>query len=276
MNHLEQQMVTILRELKEEHGAISVRAAFVSEGTRKEELLRLKEVSVRAGLGLTLIIGGCESIRDLIEARAVGVNALAGPMIESDYSLRKYLQAVHQVFPAEDLESVEVHANLETITGVRKAGTILGSSRHGGLSGLKGVIIDRADICHSQGLGSDDINLPVINGQVEAVLKVAKDKGLTTTVGGGVSRDSLPFFTSLEPGLLDRFETRKVTFDAPVLLGRDPARGILAALAFELFYLRNKITFFRKIKSDDLARLNVLEEAYWHAIASTFPSGGRS
>ena len=51
MNKLEQQMLDILKDLKEKHGAISVRAEFEAEGTKIDELLRLKEICMVAGLG---------------------------------------------------------------------------------------------------------------------------------------------------------------------------------------------------------------------------------
>lgn len=273
MNQFERQMVAILKELKVRHGALSVRAEFESEGARMEELMRLKEVSAKAGLGLTLIIGGCEALRDLIESRAVGVNTLAAPMIESDYALQKYLQAVRKVFRTEELEDLEVNANIESVTGVRKLATILGERRHGSLQGLAGITLGRVGLCFSQGMDADAINAPEINAQVRSSLALARAQGLKTTVSGGVSADSLPFFRALEPGLLTRFETRKVVFDAATALEGDPERGILAALAFELFYLKNKMTFFRTIKASDLARMNHLEQIYWRAIAHTVPAG---
>ena len=47
-------MLDVLKELKEKHGALSVRAEFEQEGTSFEELLRLKEICMAAELGLTL------------------------------------------------------------------------------------------------------------------------------------------------------------------------------------------------------------------------------
>ena len=117
MNSVEQRMVEILKELRESYGALAVRAEFEAEGTRLEELLRLKEICMTAGLGLTLKIGGCESIRDMLEAKIVGVDYLVAPMVESPYALRKYLQAVSKTFFSEEANPVEVLCNIETVTG---------------------------------------------------------------------------------------------------------------------------------------------------------------
>ncbi len=47
-------------------------------------------------------IGGCEAIRDLLEAPADGVRYIVAPMVESGYALSKYIAAKNRVFPAEE------------------------------------------------------------------------------------------------------------------------------------------------------------------------------
>ena len=47
-------MVDQLKDLKENHFAIGIKAEFEAEGTRLEEALRLKEVITKAGLDLTI------------------------------------------------------------------------------------------------------------------------------------------------------------------------------------------------------------------------------
>ena len=74
MNRLEKKMLDALIDLKENHHVVGVKAEFEAEGTRMEEALRLKEVVTKAGLELTIKIGGCEAIKDLFDARIIGVN----------------------------------------------------------------------------------------------------------------------------------------------------------------------------------------------------------
>ena len=69
MNNYEKQMLEILREGRDEFGVVATKVKFEAEGTRTDELLRLLEIAHKADVGLALKIGGCEAIRDMLEAR---------------------------------------------------------------------------------------------------------------------------------------------------------------------------------------------------------------
>ena len=96
MNKTEKEMLSILFKLKET-GAIAVKAEFEAEGTRTEELLRLIELSRRANIGIGLKIGGCEAVRDLIEAKQFGVDYVIAPMVETSYAIEKYIDAKNKI-----------------------------------------------------------------------------------------------------------------------------------------------------------------------------------
>jgi hypothetical protein len=113
MNRTEKKMVEILERGKVDHGVVSVKAEFEAEGTRTDELLRLVEVSRAAGLPLTLKIGGCEAIRDMLEAKQIGVKYIVAPMIETPYALSKYIQAKNLVFDQSEQEDMHITIGLK-------------------------------------------------------------------------------------------------------------------------------------------------------------------
>lgn len=87
MNNLERKMLETLKDLKANHHVIGIKAEFEAEGTRMEEALRLKEVVTKAGLDLVIKVGGCEAIKDMFDARTIGVKGIVGPMIETPYAM---------------------------------------------------------------------------------------------------------------------------------------------------------------------------------------------
>jgi len=263
MNRLELRMVDKLRELKEKHAAVGVRAEFEAEGMRIEELLRLKEICMTADVSLTLKIGGCESIRDMLEARVVGVNTLVAPIVESAYALQKYLQAVAKVFPAKEREGVEVLCNIETATACANIGAMLGIPE---IKMLKGIVIERVDLCFSKGLGEDQINAEEINEIVVETAKKAKETGLLCVLSGGMSAQTLPFISQYAHKYVDRYETRKITFDASKAGEHAADKGIMKALAFELLWLKNKLGYFNTVTRKDRERMEMIEQRYWKEV----------
>ncbi|MBM4127439.1 MAG: hypothetical protein FJ247_08855 [Nitrospira sp.] len=99
MNILEKRMVDVLKDLRENHHVQGIKAEFEAEGARLEEALRFKEVITKAGLELTIKIGGCEALKDMYDARYIGVTRIVAPMIESPYALNKYLGCAKLALP---------------------------------------------------------------------------------------------------------------------------------------------------------------------------------
>ena len=269
MNKLERKMVDALKDLKENYHVEGVKAEFEAEGTRLEEALRLKEVCMKAGLGLTLKIGGGEALRDMYECRVIGVERLVAPMIDSAYALKKFLAAVKLAFPPEEREDIVFAVNIETISACKAFDEMLTMS---GIELLNGVVMGRVDLTGSLGLNRDDINSPHVFAVTRDLLVKAKTKSLETAVGGGVSAHSLPFFRDLPVGTLDRYETRKVIFSCPEALGPDADKGILKAVGFELLWLKNKRDYYRAISFADDQRIEMLEYRYKASIEA---AGGK-
>jgi len=259
MNERETRMVDILKDLRDNHHVIGVKAEFEAEGTRLEEALRLKEVITKAGLDLTIKIGGCEAFKDMYDARSIGVNRIVAPMIESAYALRKYLQMAKRVFADMERKAVSFFVNIETKQGNENFPEMLTIPE---FKDLGGVVLGRVDLTGSLGLKRDDINSDAVFAIAERLFTTAKKAGLTCAVGGGVAKESLPFFRRLTAGCLDYYETRKVLFKCPESFGDNGDKGILKAVGFELMWLKNKREFYGAIFEEDAQRIAMLESRY--------------
>lgn len=259
MNTLEHKMVDALKDLRENHSVSGVKAEFEAEGTRLEEALRLKEVVMKAGLGLTIKIGGCEAIRDMYECRTIGVERVVAPMIESAYALHKYLQATTLAFPEDEREDIKFAINIETIQGCNNFDEMMALPD---IHFLDGIVMGRVDLTGSMGLTREDINTPEVLEITKTLFLKSKKKDLENAIGGGVSSYSLPFFRELPKGTLDRYETRKVIFECPGGLDANADKGILKAVGFELLWLRNKRDYYHLISQEDEHRLAMLEYRY--------------
>jgi len=259
MNSLERKMVVALADLRENNHVVGVKAEFEAEGTRLEEALRLKEVVSAAGLGLNLKIGGCEALRDMYEGRVIGVSRIVGPMAESAHALKKFLAAVKLAFPEDERSHVDFCVNIETIDAYNNFDKMLELDD---IDDLHGIVMGRVDFTGSMGLTREDVNCDQLFEITSNLFSKAKSKNLECALGGGVSAETLPFLRRLKPGLIDRYETRKVIFGCPEALADDADKGILKAVGFELMWLKNKRDFYGSIALEDKLRLEMLQSRY--------------
>ena len=259
MNTLERKMVGVLQDLRDNHAVVGVKAEFEAEGTRLEEALRLKEVVMKADLGLTIKIGGCEAVRDMYECRTIGVERIVAPMIESAFALKKFLLATRMAFPEDERRDIIFAVNVETIVGFQNLDAMLALPE---AVDLNGIVAGRVDLTGSLGMSRDEINGDRIFEITREMFIKSKARKMENAVGGGVSADALPFFRRLPAGTLDRYETRKVIFKCPEALNSNADKGILKAVGFELMWLRNKRDYYHLISVEDSQRLEMMEKRY--------------
>jgi 4-hydroxy-2-oxoheptanedioate aldolase len=265
MNKLEIKMVEVLKDLRDNYDVDGVKAEFEAEGTRLEEALRLKDIVMRANLDLTIKIGGCEAVRDMYECRVIGVERIIAPMIESTYALTKFLDATKLAFPEEERKQIVFGINIETTTACGIFDDMLKSSN---LKGLGSIVLGRGDLACSMGLTRDDINSDKVFQLSDPILIKSKKFGFETVIGGGVSKDSIPFFKRFHEGILDKFETRKVIFNVKRGIKSNIGEGILKAVGFELLWLKNKRDYYSLIAEEDAIRIKNLETKYKSSIES--------
>ena len=270
MNLLEKKMVALLLDLKEHHHCSGVKMEFEAEGTRLEEAMRLKEISLRAGLTMTVKIGGCEAVRDMFEVGSLGAEYLVAPMVESAYALHKYLGAVKVAFEEEVRHGMEYLINLETTTACKNFDEMLALEE---IHELQGIVLGRVDLTGSMGLGRDAVNSREVLDVCVTMAGKAKAKGLTVVVGGGVSVHSIPFFRAFPKAHIDRFETRKVVFRCPEAL-ENQEEAFLKAVDFEISWLENKKNHYGSIHREDDQRLDMMRDRYQRAIVAIRARGG--
>jgi len=269
MNSLEKRMVDVLKDLRDNHHVQGIKAEFEAEGTRLEEALRLKEVITKAGLDLTIKIGGCEALKDLYDARSIGVTRIIAPMIESPYALKKYLASAKLAFPKDERQDVSFLINIETKTGYEKFGEMLDLPE---IKELDGVVLGRVDMVGSLGMKREDVTHDKVFAMAKDLAIRCKEVNMEYVIGGAVSAASLPFFRKLPEGTLSRYETRKVIFSCPGALDATAEKGILKAVGFELMWLKNKRDFYGMIFEEDAQRIEMLQTRYDKLIAE---AGGK-
>lgn len=250
-------MVDVLSVLKNEYGVFEIKAEFEAEGSRMEEMMRLKDITASVGLPIILKIGGVEAVTDVYNALSIGVKGIIAPMAETPFALSKFLALIKSVIADDNKKDIEFAFNLETITAFQNIDKIFELPD---VSILSGVTIGRVDLTGSMGLGREAINTSSeVYDICKTILEKTKKIGLKTGLGGGITKDVLPTVAKLtELKLLDKFETRKVVFPAASYKYGDAA--ILKAVEFELLWLKSKREYYSRIKAEDENRIAMLEK----------------
>jgi 2-keto-3-deoxy-L-rhamnonate aldolase RhmA len=260
MNKTERQMVEVLDKLKNDFGAVTIKAEFEAEGTRVDELLRLVDVTRTVGLPLTVKIGGCEAIRDLLESKQIGVRYVIAPMVETGYAASKYVAAKDIVYTPDEQEDTEFLLNMETITGFENREAIFEAIA--GENGADGVVFGRVDFTGSLGWGRQAINEQRTTDFVIQTAELCKLHDKQLVMGGGVSNESIDAIRQVHKVRLDRFETRKVVFDAGKALHKDIDAALVSAVQFELLWLENKRDYYTGISVEDAKRISMLSARF--------------
>ena len=134
------------------------------------------------------------------------------------------------------------------------------------------VVFGRVDFVGSLGWPRDSINLQKTTDYALEIAKLCKKADKQLVMGGGVSIESIDAIRQVQAIRLDRFETRKVVFDAGKALALDIEEGLVDAVHFELLWLLNKRDYYNGIGNEDAKRIGMLE-ARWEELKSWHKEG---
>lgn len=249
----------ILKKGAELYGFIGTKAEFEAEGTRRNELIELAILTAKADLELTIKIGGCEAVSDLQDAKIYGASNIVAPMVESDYALKKYIEATNRVFTKEELDEINLLYNLETIHAFNERHSILNMTKSGHIDG---IVFGRVDYCYSKNEDRNSINSEKITRDILSIAELAKENDLILTVGGGINEDSVQYLQKLREIRLDRFESRKIVFDSRILNEQNINEALSLAFEFELLWLENKSDQYKQLAKEDSVRIEMLRQRF--------------
>ena len=178
-------------------------------------------------------------------------------MVESEFGLKKFIDATTNYIPKDNLNSLQLNINIETITAVKNSENILESDY---INSLYGVTIGRVDLVSSMGFNREYVNSSEVYDITKSIFSKVKEKGLKACMGGAISVDSYDFIKRLHSdGLLDKFETRYVIFDPSITL-KNLSRALMKAQLFEYEWLKTKQDFYSLLTYQDDKRLQMIQE----------------
>lgn len=252
MNSIEKQIVDILKDLRENYGFASVKTEFEAEGAMSVELLRLKDVTDKAGVDITLKIGGAEGATGIKNGRLIGVERVVAPMIESEFALQKFISCVDHCYAEDERDDLQIGVNIETITGYRGFDDMLASPHY---PRLNSVVFARGDMRGSMKKDPAFMESEEMLEMAVTLFRKSKERfpQIKCVLGGVPSPNSFEFIRKIPKGLIDGYESRKSIFHMPEALDRHAVEGFEKALSFEILWGENKSRLYGGYGTEDAA-----------------------
>lgn len=256
MNVLEYEMIEVLKSLKNDYGVFEIKAEYENEGSRQEELMRLKDVTSKVDLPIILKIGGVEAVTDMYNAITLGVKGIVAPMAETAFAVSKFINAIKTFIPEDNAKDIEFGVNIETITAYKNIDEILNLTD---INILTGITVGRVDFTASMGKDRNFADSKEMLDYCIDIFSKARDKNLKCALGGAISAKSEYFIRELiNNNLIDKYETRKIIYSKDAV--KNIKEGILKGIEFELLWLKSKRRYYHRIKNEDEKRIVMLEK----------------
>lgn len=244
----EQKISEMLRELKEENGATGLKLSTEDAAMSFEQIAYWTRLA-SPFMPVFVKIGGPEARNDMkIMSALEEVSGIIAPMVESPYSLQKYISSLKEI--SGRFDALSKHINIETITAFENLQQILSVSE---TAFIEEITIGRGDLSRSAG---KEVDNPEIDRMCKTIIEAAHEKDINVSIGGSVNPENASrVFTEIKP---DKINTRSVVFDRKS--SSDIKRSILKALEFEIEMMKEDFrkNFIPKREADE--RIEKLEK----------------
>src|SRR3990167_4007382 len=221
--------------LREECGATSLKVSTEDAGMGYDEIRTVHRL-FHDILAIQAKIGGPEARQDMRSVVDIGCRSVVGPMIESGYSLQKFIESLKEELGEKVYGFIGKQINIETEVACRNLDEIFARPE---ISELDQITVGRTDLCRSLGR---EPNHPEVQRRGGGVGNAAKSHGIAVSVGGRITpKDAVHLMERCAPTLLN---TREVGFD-PAACG-DPEEAVRRIVYFEIAVLEHQKLFGRR------------------------------
>ena len=243
-----QNLIKILNELKQT-GASGIKISFEDEGALLNEMTTMRYLTATTGLEMSVKISGCEAKRDIVECIDLCSDSIVAPMVESKFSLHKFIQSIRQYN-----YKGKIGFNLETISSYNSLEELIEL-----FDNIDFVTFGRVDFVGSLDKNRDFVYSDEIYNMVQNVFKSVKNNNKKCYLGGAISIKSRDFVKKLlDNNLLDRFETRYIIFNAKNII--DFEYALYIANVFEVEWMKYISERYNEYSMKDRKRIKMIED----------------
>tara|TARA_R100000995_G_scaffold28934_1_gene12805 strand:+ start:2049 stop:2816 length:768 start_codon:yes stop_codon:yes gene_type:complete len=233
-------------------GVVGIKQSFEDEGVLFDDVVKMKRICDSVGAYVSVKIGGCEAVSDINNCLMLDVNGIVAPMVESEFALQKFVEAVIVNIDISKREKMNFYINVESKTAYENLDKILSSPSS---KLLTGIVIGRSDLTKSFGYGKQDVVSNEMCEVVTDILKQCKNYGFKTLMGGNIGTSSIEFIKKLyNKKLLNNIETRNIIIDLEKVKINELGDLIKNSLFFESSWLNYKANYYNKIGGEYIKR----------------------
>lgn len=236
-----------LLQMREEYGATSLKVSTEDAGMSYEEIRTVHRL-FHDILPIQAKIGGVEARQDMRAMVDIGCRAIIGPMIESSYSLQKFIESLKQELGEKPYAFIGKQINIETETACRNLDKIFARPE---IAEITQITVGRTDLCRSMGR---EPNHHEVMRRVAEVVSAAKERNIPVSVGGRITpKDAVRLMEVCAP---TRLNTRDVGLDPNLCQNLEEA--VQRMLDFEIAVLEHQKLFGRRAITSLTNRIGTL------------------